>query len=183
MKKFNVVNMVLSALFLSLGIVLPFLTGQIKEIGDTLLPMHLPTMLCGALCGPWYGLFVGFVMPLLRSLLFSMPPMYPRAVWMAFELATYGLVLGLTYKKLKTKGVLGIYISLITAMLSGRVVWGVVKANLLGVGGKSFTITAFLVEGFVDAVPGIIIQLVFVPLVIGIVEKVKKRKELRNDRG
>lgn len=183
MKKFKVINMVLSALFLSIGIVLPFLTAQIKEIGDSLLPMHLPTMLCGALCGPWYGLFIGFTMPVLRSLLFSMPPMYPSAVWMAFELATYGLVLGLTYKKFKTKGVLGIYISLITAMLSGRVVWGVVKAILLGVGGKAFTVTAFLVGGFVDAVPGIIIQLILVPLVIGIVEKVKNREDVHNDRG
>ena len=178
MKKFNVIKLVLAAMFLALGITLPFLTGQLKEIGDSLLPMHLPVLLCGALCGPWYGLFVGLCTPLLRSVLFSMPKIYPNAVWMALELATYGLVLGLMYKLLKSKGVLGVYISLITAMLSGRIVWGVAKAVLLGVGGKAFTLSAFWVGGFVDALPGIVIQLILVPTIIKIVEKYVSKKEI-----
>ena len=103
MKKENLYKMLLSAMFLSLGIVLPFFTSQIKEIGDTLLPMHLPVMLCGLFCGHWYGLAVGFITPLLRGLLFGMPPIYPSGIWMAFELATYGFVIGFLYLKLKKK--------------------------------------------------------------------------------
>ena len=88
-----------AALCLALAIVLPFLTGQIPEIGSALCPMHIPVLLCGFLCGwPW-GLAVGFVAPLLRSVLFGMPPMFPGAVAMAFELAVYGGVSGFLYRK------------------------------------------------------------------------------------
>ena len=79
-----------AALFLALAMVLPFITGQIPEIGKMLSPMHIPVLLCGFLCGwPW-GLAVGFVAPLLRSVVFGMPAMFPGAVAMAFELAVYG---------------------------------------------------------------------------------------------
>ncbi|MFQ6976237.1 MAG: ECF transporter S component [Oscillibacter sp.] len=64
-----------SALFLALAMVLPFLTGQIPEIGSMLCPMHLPALLCGFMCGwPW-GLAVGFISPLLRSMS-GMPPIW-----------------------------------------------------------------------------------------------------------
>jgi uncharacterized membrane protein len=84
-------------MFLALGIVLPFLTGQIKEIGDTLLPMHIPVMLCGLICGGKYGFAVGLVLPFLRSATVGMPPIYPNAVWMSAELATYGFMIGFLY--------------------------------------------------------------------------------------
>ncbi len=164
---------VLSAMFLSMGLVFPFLTLQVKEIGDSLLPMHLPVMFCGLLCGPGYGLIVGLVLPLLRSALFSMPPMYPNAVWMAAELATYGFVIGLMYKRLSAFSFKGVYISLITSMLSGRVVWGIVKAILLGVRGKAFTLEAFITGGFLDAIPGIVLQLVLIPSVMKAIQYIK----------
>ena len=85
-KKNSLLNLVLSAMFLALGLVLPFLTGQIKEIGNMLLPMHIPVMLCGLVCGPQYGLLVGAITPILRSSLFGMPVMYPHAINMVFEL-------------------------------------------------------------------------------------------------
>ena len=85
----------LSAMFIAIGIVLPFFTGQIRQIGSMLLPMHLPVFLCGLICGWQYGAAAGFILPLLRSFLFGMPPMYPMAAAMSFELATYGLVAGL----------------------------------------------------------------------------------------
>ena len=154
---------ILSALFLALGTVLPLLTAQIKEIGDTLLPMHLPVMLCGLVCGAPFGLAVGFILPFFRSLLFGMPPLYPSAVWMAFELATYGFVIGLLYRKLRGHQALRLYGSLITAMVAGRIVWGVVKAVLLGIGGKAFPFIAFLMGGFADAFLGILLQLLLVP--------------------
>ena len=171
MKKFKTKKLVLAAMFLSIGFVLPLLTGQIKEIGDTLLPMHIPVMLCGLICGEKYGFAIGIILPFLRSVIFGMPPIYPNAVWMAIELATYGFVIGLMYSKMNFKNTKGVYISLISAMLIGRIAWGISKAILLGVGGKAFTISMFLVGGFVDAVLGIILQLILIPFIMSILNK------------
>ena len=171
MSKSKTKNIVLSAMFLSIGIVLPLLTGQIKEIGDSLLPMHLPVMLCGLICGAPYGAAIGLLLPFLRSFIFGMPPIYPNAVWMAAELATYGLIIGVIYSAFKRKGIKSIYASLVVAMLSGRIVWGIVKAILLGASAKPFTFALFITGGFVDALPGIILQLILIPLIVSIVNK------------
>lgn len=94
-------QLVLAALFLALAFVLPLLTGQVPKVGNMLCPMHFPVLLCGfVLGGPW-GLAVGFAAPLLRSVLFGMPPMFPVAISMAFELAAYGLVSGLLWRRAK----------------------------------------------------------------------------------
>ena len=164
-------TLVLAALFLALGLILPSLTGAIKEIGDSLLPMHLAVMLCGAICGWKYGILVGAVLPFLRSLLFSMPPLYPNAVWMATELATYGLVIGIMYAHLKGNSKWRIFICLVCSMIAGRIVWGISKAALLGVAGKPFGIEAFIIDGFVDAIPGIILQLILVPTIVILTDK------------
>lgn len=95
----NLKNLTLAALFLALGLVLPFFTGQIPQIGSMLLPMHIPVFLCGLICGWQYGAAVGFIVPLMRSVLFGMPPLFPTATAMAFELLTYGLVVGLLYSR------------------------------------------------------------------------------------
>ncbi len=158
-------------MFLAIGVVLPLLTMQIKEIGDSLLPMHLPVMLCGLICGGPYGLLVGAVLPFLRSVLFSMPPIYPNAVWMSAELATYGLVIGLLYRKGKNTSIPYLYFCLITAMISGRIVWGIAKTLLLGLGGSTFTLGAFITGGFVDAFPGIVLQLILIPLIMSLLGK------------
>lgn len=171
MKKEKIQNLALAAMFLCIGLVLPLLTSQIKEIGDTLLPMHIPVLLCGLICGAEYGFIVGLVMPFLRSLLFGMPPIYPNAVWMALELATYGLVIGLLYPHLKHKKVIGIYVSLVSAMLAGRIIWGISKVILLGIQGKTWTFSLFIIGGFVDAFPGIILQLILIPGIMGLIKK------------
>lgn len=173
MERKSINKTVLSAMFLAIGLVLPLLTGQIKEVGDSLLPMHLPVMLCGLICGYKYGAVVGLIMPFLRSVIFGMPPMYPNAVWMALELATYGLIIGLVYKNRKSDKILWVYASLITAMLSGRVVWGLSKVILLGVKGSTFTFSAFIVGGFVDAFLGIVLQLILIPSAMMILKKIK----------
>ena len=158
-----------AALFLALGMVLPFLTMQVKEIGDTLLPMHLPVMLCGYLCGGWYGLAVGAVLPFLRSVCFGMPnPLFPRAVWMAAELATYGAATGFLYKGVFKKKV---YASLISAMVIGRIVYGVVKWALQVASGNTFALKMFITGAVVDALPGIALQLVLVPVLVKLLEK------------
>lgn len=164
-------NLILSALFLALGAVLPLFTAQIKEIGDTLLPMHIPVLFCGLLCGPKYGLLVGLVLPFFRGVIFGMPPLYPNALWMAIELATYGGVIGILYKKIGQKSVLSLYACLLSAMVAGRITWGIAKAILLGVADKPFTWEAFFAGGVVDALPGIIIQLVLIPTVMLLIQK------------
>ncbi len=174
MKNTKIKKLILSAMFLAIGIVLPFVTGQIKEIGDTLLPMHIPVMFAGFICGWQWGLAVGFILPILRSGLFAMPPMFPNAIWMAAELATYGAVTGLIYSRSKK-----IYISLISAQISGRVVWGVAKTILLGLGGKAFTMQAFIAGGFLDAIPGIILQLILVPVVLKLINNKKREKAMK----
>lgn len=160
--------LVLSALLLALGQVLPFITGQIPEIGKMLSPMHIPVLLCGFTCGPIYGALVGFICPLLRSVLFGMPKMFPNAVAMAFELLTYGVASGYFYSKLKDKNVVGIYACLIGAMLLGRVVWGVVEVILLG---SAFTWQLFMAGAFLNAIPGIILHLVLIPILVVSLQK------------
>ncbi|EDP12269.1 ECF transporter S component [Amedibacillus dolichus] len=155
-----------SALMLALGMVLPFFTGQIAVIGNMLLPMHIPVFLCGLLCGWRYGLFIGFSLPLLRGMVFGMPIVYPTGLAMAFELATYGIVVGYLYERSHKQGIRALYCALLSAMVIGRVVWGCIEVMLLGVGGKLFTWEMFIANAFVQAIPGILLQLVLIPCVM-----------------
>lgn len=176
MKKQNpIFSMVLSALFLAMAYVLPFFTGQIPQIGAMLCPMHIPVLLCGFICGwPW-GLGVGVIAPLLRSVTLGMPPFFPTALCMAFELATYGAIAGLMHKMLpKKKGFL--YVSLLVAMIAGRLVWGAAMFVCLGINGGSFGFSAFLAGAITNAIPGIILQIVLVPVVVMVLEHVKRSK-------
>ena len=159
-------NLVLAAMFMALGLVLPFFTGQIPQIGNMMLPMHLPVLLCGLLCGWRYGLAVGFLLPLLRSVTLGMPPMFPTAVAMAFELAAYGFLAGFLYARSRWQCVVALYRCLIAAMLGGRVVWAVARVILSGVSGQAFTWQMLLSGAFLTAIPGIILQLVFIPAVM-----------------
>lgn len=165
-------DLVLSSLFLAFGLLLPFVTAQMPSIGNKLLPMHIPVLLCGFLLGGKYGLIVGFITPLLRSLLFTMPPMFPIAIAMAFELATYGLIAGILYK-LFPKKTLYIYISLIISMICGRIVWGIVSSVLYGVSEIGFTWEIFIAGGFINAIPGIIIQIIIIPVIVIAVKREK----------
>ena len=173
MKRKDIIELTLSAMFIAIGLVLPFFTGQIQQIGNMLLPMHLPVMLCGLVCGWKYGLAVGLVLPLLRSLLFGMPNLFPNAVAMSFELAVYGLVIGIVFVVIKKRNILSIYISLIISMISGRIVWGIVMALLMGFAENSFTVKAFLSGALFNAIPGIIIQLILIPAIMIAIEKTK----------
>lgn len=170
--KTSVQKLTLSAVFLALGIVLPFLTGQIPTIGNMLLPMHIPVLLCGFVCGWKWGLVTGFVLPIMRSALFSMPPMMPVAMAMAFEMATYGAVTGFLYEKL-SKSMISVYTSLIAAMAAGRLIWGAVSILLYGMVGKTFGWQIFLGGAVLNAVPGIILQLILIPAVILTLKRAK----------
>lgn len=162
-------RLTISAVLLALGLILPFLTGQIQEIGNKLLPMHLPILICGFVCGWKYGLMTGFMTPLLRCILFSMP-LPVNAFCMAFELAAYGAVSGLIYKKTNASK-LRIYISLLSAMISGRIVWGCVSILVYGITKSTFTWQMFLGGALLNALPGMIVQLVLIPIIILALEK------------
>ena len=160
-----------SAMFIAIGLVLPFLTGQIPQIGKMLSPMHFPVFLCGLICGWPYGLVVGFVLPILRGALFSMPVLYPTGLAMAFELATYGLVSGLIYRLFKKRNIVAVYVSMICAMLVGRAVWGVAQVILLSLDHSAFTWQMFMSGAFINAVPAIVLQLVLIPAIMVALEK------------
>ena len=169
-KNFTVKKIVLAAVCLALCMVLPFLTGQIPEIGQALSPMHIPVLLCGFICGPVWAALIGAVAPLLRFALFGMPPLFPAGAAMCFELAVYGLVSGLLYGLLPKKKA-SIYISLLTAMLVGRIIWGAVRMIISDVSGSAFTWAAFLSGAFTSAIPGIILHIVLIPLLVIALER------------
>ena len=141
-------QLVLAALFLALAFVLPLLTGQVPKVGNMLCPMHFPVLLSGfVLGGPW-GLAVGFAAPLLRSVLVS----------------------GLLWRRAK-HNLPALYAVLLTAMVSGRIVWGIVRFVLAGLTGGSFPFSAFLSGALFTAVPGIVAQLVLIPLLLTALQK------------
>ncbi len=168
----NVQKLTVSAVSLALCMLLPFITGQVPEIGNMLCPMHIPVLLCGYLAGWQYGLLVGAAAPILRSFIFTAPPLFPQAFSMAFELAVYGFMTGLLNKRLPDKNVF-VYINLVVSMLSGRLVWGLVRFIIYGLGYTRFSLDLFLAGAFTEAVPGIILQLVLVPVIVMALKRAK----------
>ncbi|MBE6754247.1 MAG: ECF transporter S component [Ruminococcaceae bacterium] len=170
-------KLVLSALFLALALVLPFLTGQIKQIGRMLCPMHYPVLLCGLLCGSPWGIVVGMIAPLMRSLIFGMPLLFPDAVAMAFELAAYGAISGIMYRRLPKKP-WALYLSLITAMVGGRLVWGAVRFAMLGLFNTEFSLSLFLGGAVLSSWPGIVMQIVIIPIIVLLLKRYKAIDDL-----
>ncbi len=169
----KVKKLAVTAMLFAVGIVLPFLIGQIPTIGRMLLPMHIPVLLCGLIVGWQYGAAIGFLLPIVRGLLFGMPPIYPTAIAMAFEMAMYGFVSGFLYSHAKWQCTKMLYISLITAMLAGRAVWALAEVILLGIGGNAFTWKMFISGAFINAIPGIIVQLVLIPVIMVALKRAK----------
>ena len=175
-------NLVLAAMFVALGLVLPFLTGQVPQIGNMLLPMHLPVLLCGLICGWQYGGVVGFILPPLRYVMFGMPPIFPTGVAMAFELAAYGMIAGYLYSRSRWQCVIALYRALLAAMVGGRLVWGVVRVLLTGVAGEAFTWQMFLSGAFLTAIPGIVLQLVLIPAIMVALDRSGMVRSYKEDR-
>ena len=174
MKREQIKNLTLTAMFLALGLVLPFLTGQIPDIGKMLSPMHIPVFLCALVCGWQWATPMAAVLPIMRYFMFGTPNIYPEATAMAFELAAYAFVAGFLYCKIfKKKNLLTVYISLISAMIIGRAVWGCVRWILTVIDKSSFTFALFLTGAFVKAWPGIVLQLVLIPAIMFLLDKLK----------
>ena len=154
-----------SALFLAIAQILPFITGQIPQIGAMLSPMHIPVLLCGFLCGYPWGLAVGFIAPLLRGVLFGMPVLFPTGVAMAFELAVYGSLSGFLCRIFPRRR-WSVLVVLIISMIVGRLVWGIVRLLLAGLQGNSFTWAMFLAGAVTNAIPGIVLHLLLIPILV-----------------
>ncbi len=169
-----------AALCLALCIILPFFTGQIPAIGAMLSPMHIPVLLCGFLCGAPYGLIVGFVAPLLRGSIFGMPALMPTGISMAFELATYGALTGILYRVFPKKP-LYVYVSLILAMIGGRITFGIFRFILMGINGTEFSLALWISGTVTGSIPGIIIQILLIPPIVlalgkaGLIPEEKKK--------
>lgn len=173
MKNKELKNLILAAMLVAIGFVLPFLTGQIPQIGNMLLPMHIPVFLCALICGWKYGFAVGLLLPLMRSLILGMPPIYPIALAMTFEMAAYGFIAGFIYEKSRWKCIVSLYRAMLIAMIAGRAVWGAAEIILLGIQGNAFTWSAFLSGALLNAIPGIILQLILVPAIMLALSKTK----------
>ncbi|CUP24452.1 ECF transporter S component [Clostridium disporicum] len=177
MMKERTKELVWASLFLAIGVIIPYIFHATSLPGQVFLPMHIPVLLCGVILGKKYGVIVGILLPFINSALLGMPPLYPTAISMAFELATYGFITGLLYKDKKCN----IFVSLIGAMLVGRIVSGIVNYVLLTVGGSGFVFAAFITSTFVKAVPGIIIQLILIPAILKALEYANKGKVVANE--
>ena len=168
-------KLTLAGLFLAIGILLPFVTSHgigIPAAGQMFLPMHIPVLLCSFLCGPVYGGICGLILPVLNSILTGMPALFPNAVIMTFELLTYGIIAGLM-KKYTNKT----YLSLICAMISGRLIYGIVAGIILFASPAAKY--ASVITATVKGLPGIAIQLILIPpLVKAISSKITSASEI-----
>lgn len=161
--KNSIKHMTLTAVCIALCVVLPIAFHSIPNAGSVFLPMHIPVLICGMICGWPFGFLCGLAGPLLSSTLTGMPPMAMLPAMM-LECGFYGLVSGLVLKLVHTKNTYrDLYIALVTAMLAGRVFSGIAKALVLAPG---LSLSAWVTASFITALPGILIQLVFLPTVV-----------------
>ena len=172
--KSSVYTLVLMALLIAVGLILPLFLGQVQILAQGISPMHIPAFIAGLTCGPLAGAAVGAVTPLLRMLIFGMPPA-PTAVPMAFELCAYGILTGLIYPRLarRMQHLPAILISMVIAMILGRIAGGAAKAVFLGLNGTSYGLSAFVSAYFAATAVGAAIHLILVPAVVLALEKAK----------
>jgi uncharacterized membrane protein len=167
-----------AGMLIAIGLILPYATSHMFGIpGTVLLPMHIPALLIGFLCGPLYGFLCGLIIPALSSALTGMPAAYPMLPIMLGELATYGLVSGLLYQKTShLRKRLAIYPVLLTAMVCGRIVYGLIFSILMLAGGqlKALSVWGAIATGL----PGIVIQLILIPSVVMALEHGMGRRKM-----
>lgn len=164
------VLLIIAALCLALAYVLPFLTGQIRVVGKMLCPMHIPVMLCGFLCGPWWGVAVGFIAPILRSITLGMPPLMPTGIAMCAELMGYGFTTGLLARLFPRK--IGYsYLNLLLAMIVGRILLAIAEFTLAGLQNSSYSFETFLNATVISSLPGVALQLLLIPPLVKLIQK------------
>ncbi len=162
-------RLVLTALFIAIGVVLPQAFHAIPNAGSIFLPMHIPVLIAGFAVGPLFGAICGILTPILSHLIFGMPPAMMLAQ-MICELAVYGFMTGLLNSLIKIKNpVVKNYAVLILSMLSGRLAYGILNALIFKAG--SYSLQAWLSAAFITALPGIAIQLILIPILVARLRK------------
>lgn len=164
-KMTHLTRAVTTAVCIALCVVLPLALHAIPNAGTLLSPMHIPVLLCGLVCGWNYGVLCGIFGPLLSSLITGMPG-WGYLPTMTIELALYGLISGLLIQLVRTgKVVVDLYISLIVAMLAGRILTGIARALIFAPrNGSVYSMEAWATGYFVSSFPGIILQLILIPI-------------------
>ena len=179
LNKKNIKNLTSAAVCLALCMILPLFTANNPQLGSALGLMHIPVLLCGFITGPAYAMIVGLIAPILRMLIFAAPPPF-MAITMSFELAVYGLASGFLYKVFPKK-IAFIYVSLILAMLLGRIVWGVAAWQLISIAVfpavppnlDPFGFMEFIAAAFITPIPGIIVHIVLIPVIVIALQKAR----------
>lgn len=166
----SVKKLVFTAVCAALCLVLPMAFHAIPNAGQVMLPMHIPVLLCGLVCGWPYGLVCGLLGPFLSSVITAMPPaaMLPS---MLVECAVYGFVSGVLMKYVRTgRSAADLYISLISAMVAGRIAAGFAKAWIFTPGISPF---AWVTTSLVTGIPGVVLQLAVLPLVVSALSRAR----------
>lgn len=156
-KRLKTKELILSGLLLAVGILLPMIFHSVGMAGKVFLPMHIPVLIGGFVLSPPLAFIVGFITPLLSGALTGMPVMFPIAVIMAFELAIYGLIASLMFRKLT------VIPSLIISMISGRLIAGLVVFILAQFFGVKMNAIMYLKGAVATGLPGIALQIVLIP--------------------
>jgi len=156
-----------SGLFLALAVLIPYIFHISGIPGNVFLPMHIPVILCGFICGKKYGLIIGLISPLINTALVGMPVLYPIGISMVFELAAYGFFAGYLYKLFNKK----IILTLLSSMVIGRIIKGIVMYLITVPFGNIFVLKGFLTVIFITSIWGILIQIILIPIVIKIYNK------------
>lgn len=163
-KMSNIKKSIITAVCMALCYVIPLMFHGIQNAGNIFCPMHIPVFICGLICGWQYGLLCGIAGPALSSALSGMPPVAILPSMMV-ELAAYGTAAGLMMKLVRTKSTYAdLYISLIAAIVCGRVLAGLAKALIFARG--SYSMSAWIAGSVVTSWPGTVIQLVFIPTIV-----------------
>lgn len=177
-KNISTKNLVLSALFLALGVLLPqvFHAFGGKEVGSLFSPMHIPVLLCGLIVGPVMGTYIGLLTPILSFFITGMPPMAPPILpMMIFELVTYGLVSGLLFNKFK----LNIFLSLLVSIVMGRVIYGIAMFVVIYLFRIQFPPGTTILASMISGIPGIILQFIFIPTIMKVLSSYQNKSKPR----
>jgi len=155
-----------TALFLAFGVILPQIFHLFGGAGPIFLPMHIPVLLAGFFLGGIQGALIGFLTPLFSSFITGMP-VIPILYFMMIEVTVYGFASGYFYKKRN----MNIYVSLILSMILGRVFLAAAVFSLQPLLGLELSPTGYLIGALTSGIPGMAIQLIFVPTLVKLMEK------------
>lgn len=174
MKKIKVRDMTITAMFIALGVILPYIFHTVEISGRIFLPIHIPVILCGLICGPFLGSICAIAVVPLCFALTGLPILYPVGLIMILELIAYAVTVSIIFRVLKKFNLIfSLYVALISAMIIGRGVLGLSSYIIYGVVGDGYAFSAFISAAFVTAFPGIIIQLILIPWLYILLKKAK----------